>query len=311
MSFASDVKDEVSRIELEPKIRNARLSALIQFLAAIDLTSNGMVLRVKTTNANVAKTVAKDIQSGYGVPTQLAVIANPRFDGRSTYLVQVNQQVRTILSDLDLWTDNGLQAHPRQRFIESEQRVRAYLQGCFMAGGSMNAPSTANYHLEIAVSSPELGTFVIKQMARFNLQAKITTRRKATVVYLKASEQIADFLRCIGASQAVLDFEDVRIQRDFVNNFSRLDNCEIANEVKSMQVAKKQMEAVQLLQDHGLLDSLDEKQKEIAHLRLQHPEATLLELADFYQSNTGIRLSKSGIRHRLLKLMQQAARFQK
>jgi len=310
MSFASDVKDEVARQQLPARLANARLSAVVQLLAAIDMTRQGMALTIRTANANVARASVRDLQACYGVEPQLAAVKKPRFDKTSSYVITVSGQARAILQDLDLWTESGLQEHPRQRFIDSDERVRAYLQGCFMATGSLNAPTTANYHLEMTATNPALAEFIVRQMARFRLTAKVTVRRGQPVVYLKASEQIADFLRLIGASQAVLAFEDERIQRDFMNNFSRLDNCELANEYKSMQAARKQVEAVDRLRKLGLLEAMEDKQRDIAMLRLQHPEATLLELSEAYEAATGTKLSKSGIRHRLLKLMEMAARHQ-
>ena len=311
MSFASEVKDEVSRIDLPPKVKTARLAALVQLLASVELSSSGLKLSIKTGNANVARAVTRDLRTLYGISGQMVAVRSPRFYKANTYMLVVDEKTREILQDLDLWTDSGLQAHPHQKFIDSDERVRAYLQGCFMACGSLNAPKTANYHLEMTVSSDSLAEFIVRQMSRFHISGKITKRRHMPVVYLKASEQISDFLRCIGANQAVLAFEDVRIERDFYNNFSRLDNCEVANEVKSMQAARKQVEAVQLLKDRGILDALEEKQREIGYLRLQNPEANLLELSQAYQQKTGIKLSKSGIRHRLLKLTEAAAKYQK
>ena len=49
---------------------------------------------------------------------------------------------------------------------------------------------------------------------------------------MKAGEKIADFLRLCNASDALFEFEDSRIQRDFYNQITRLDNCEVANEMK-------------------------------------------------------------------------------
>ncbi len=72
-------------------------------------------------------------------------------------------------------------------------------------------------------------------MHRFHLPAKQIKRRNQEVVYIKASDKISDFLRCVGASEAVFTFEDSRIQRDFMNSLTRLDNCELANEMKSIR----------------------------------------------------------------------------
>ena len=71
-----------------------------------------------------------------------------------------------------------------------------------------NAPTKANYHLELAMNDEGLAKFVQKQMDKFNLPGKLIKRRNQVVVYLKASDKISDFLACIGAHQSKLEFED-------------------------------------------------------------------------------------------------------
>ena len=103
-----------------------------------------------------------------------------------------------------------------------------------------------------------------------------------------------------------MKFEDIRITRDFRNNLTRLDNCELANEVKTIAAARKQVEDILMLQELGMLEHLDEKFKEVAYLRLNCPEASLNELTEAYEEETGVTISKSGMKHRLKKLTDMA-----
>ena len=105
------------------------------------------------------------------------------------------------------------------------------------------------------------------------------------------------------ANNAVLDFEDIRIQRDFHNSLTRLDNCEVANVMKTMAAAKDQLEVIQRLIDNGEYEYLDSKLKVVAELRLAYPEASLNELCEKYEIETGKPISKSGMKHRLAKLI--------
>ena len=203
----------------------------------------------------------------------------------------------------------GIQTHPRMRFLANENMIRGYLSGCFLATGSINDPSNTSYHLEMTSQEEAHAEFIIRLLQKFHINAHMTVRRNQQVVYVKASEQITDFLRVIGASDAIFTFEDVRIQRDFVNSLSRLNNCEIANEAKSFGVAQKQAEAVRYLADSGHLAKLTDKDREIALLRLEYDDASLLELASIYEEKTGVVLSKSGIRHRFNKIMELADKY--
>ena len=106
-----------------------------------------------------------------------------------------------ILKDLEICTDKGLQTRPSAKMVRKDCCAQAYLAGAFLAGGSVNAPTTSNYHLEISTSEQELAEFLCRLMNRFYLPAKIIQRRAQHVVYLKASDKIADFLRMCKADQ--------------------------------------------------------------------------------------------------------------
>ena len=126
---------------------------------------------------------------------------------------------------LTVKTENANTAKRVFRFLKELYQVDTQL-GAFLAGGSVNSPSKSNYHLEISTQNVDLAKFIWKLMQRFDLPAKQIRRRNQEVVYLKASDKISDFLRCVGASDAVFTFEDSRIQRDFMNSLTRLDNCD-------------------------------------------------------------------------------------
>ncbi|MEG0981708.1 MAG: DNA-binding protein WhiA, partial [Erysipelotrichaceae bacterium] len=131
------------------------------------------------------------------------------------------------------------------------------------------------------------------------------------VVYLKASDKISDFLRCIGANEAIFTFEDSRIQRDFMNSLTRLDNCELANEMKSLAAGKKQVEDIEYIENYLGIDHLPEKLKDIAILRKENPESSLNELCEIYFEETKEVISKSGMKHRLSKIKELADTYRK
>ena len=82
-------------------------------------------------------------------------------------------------------------------------------------------------------------------------------------------------------------------------------------EVKTIAAATKQVEDILMLQELGMLDHMDEKFKEVAYLRLNCPEASLNELTEAYEEETGVTISKSGMKHRLKKLTDLAEDIRK
>ena len=311
MSFTTEVKSEIAANELHPCCMKAELSAVLQMCSTMNFTSDGVHLTIKTENPTTAKRIYKLVKERYDVTTRLSVIKKMKLKKNNIYVIRVENKAMEILKDLEIFTEKGLQAHPSSRMLRKECCARADLAGAFLAGGSVNSPNKANYHLEISTNNEGLAKFIQKLMNRFDLPAKYIKRRNQDVIYLKASDKIGDFLRYIGASDAVFTFEDSRIQRDFMNSLTRLDNCELANEMKSMAAGKKQLEDIQWIENYRGLEALPEKLQHAAYARKELPEASLLELCDYCADVYDETISKSGMKHRLAKLKEMADQYRK
>ena len=185
---------------------------------------------------------------------------------------------------------------------------RSYLRGAFLAGGSVNNPETSSYHLEIFSLYKEHSEALCELMNSFDLNAKTLERKKGYMTYLKEAEKITDFLIIIGANNAMLKFEDIRILRDMRNSVNRLVNCETANLNKTIGASVRQVENIKYIQGTVGLDVLPEKLREIAELRVAHKDVTLKELGEMVSSGP---ISKSGINHRLRKVDAIAEKIRK
>lgn len=303
MSFTQEVKHEIAQVELKDCCLKAETAALIQLCSSMVIRDQNLQLSIKTENATTAKRVFKLIKDRYNPEMELSALKKTNLRKNNIYILEIKTQTKDILSDLGLWDKQGFRSTPGKAIVKKECCSRAYLAGAFLAAGSINSPQKAKYHLEIVTLDEQHAHYIIELMDRFELNAKVTQRRSQYVIYLKASEKISDFLRMVQANNAVLDFEEIRIQRDFHNSLTRLDNCEVANEMKTMAASKEQMDVIQELKLSGKFEELDEKTQEMAELRLAYPEASLNELCEAYAFATGIVISKSGMKHRLAKLM--------
>ncbi len=303
MSFTGEIKGEISYNELKPCCKIAELSALIQLTASLVIKNGTMELEVRSENPTTAKRIMALLKDHFAVKTELSKAKKANLRKNNIYIIKVLSDAKAILEELGLYSETkGLLDYPMAFVINKDCCARAYLAGAFLAFGSCNSPNKPNYHLEISLSSLEHARFVIKLLKRFNIEAKITQRRGKSVVYIKKAETISDFLRCIGAHESLLNFENVRISRDFKNSLTRLDNCEIANEVKSLNAAKKQIENMELIFKNGKYDSLNPKLKAIIELRMKYQDASLSELCEIYYKVNGEKISKSGLKHRLNKI---------
>jgi hypothetical protein len=309
MSFTTDIKKEIAYNELKPCCAKSELSALIQLCSSLQIRDQKLIIAVKTENPTTAKRILQLLKAQYDVQTELSVIRKVKLKKNYIYNLRVINNAMNILIDLGIYNEKGLLEHPYASLVTRECCARAYLAGAFMATGSCNNPTTSNYHLEIVSITESHAKFIDKLMHRFYLSSKIIERRGKYVIYIKASEKIGDFLRCVGAQQYLLEFENVRINRDFKNSLTRLDNCDVANEIKSIKAAQKQILDIKKLQDSDRLEKLDNKLKDVAYLRLKYPEHSLKELCDEYKIEQAVIISKSGMKHRFVKLHDLAEKI--
>ena len=142
-------------------------------------------------------------------------------------------------------------------------------------------------------------------MTVLGIEAKIVSRKKHYVVYIKEGSQIVDFLALTEANVSLMNLENIRILKEMRNNVNRKVNCEAANINKTVSAAVKQIEDIRYIQDQIGLDHLPEGLEEIAALRLEYPEATLKELGTMLTPSVG----KSGVNHRLRKISDIACKL--
>lgn len=300
-SYASDVKKELTHLEVHPEHARSELSALIRMNGTLSLINHHFVLNVQTENPAIARRIYSLIHQLYTVESDLVVRRKMKLKKNNQYIVRLRQHVNEILADLRIIKPDGFQilTDIPEAVWESKQRARSYLRGAFLAGGSVNNPETSRYHLEIYSLYEDQSEGLLKLMNEFNLNARSTQRRSGYIVYLKEAEKISEFLQVIGATNSMLKFEDIRIVRDMRNSVNRLVNCENANINKTIKAATKQIENIQFYKENYGLNSLPDKLREIAEIRLANPEVSLTELSKMLPSGP---ISKSGINHRLRKL---------
>lgn len=299
MSFTSEVKNEVSKLDFTEAENIAELSALITTTAEIDKT-----IKITTENASVARKIFYIIKQIFDINVKITVRKGFNFQKKYLYILEITKNVDNILETL------GIENNITSKYIyDDEETLRAYLRGIFLGCGSINDPKKSRYHLEFLVSTKEKANQINELLNKYNLGSKILQRESRYMVYIKGSEKISDFLRLISASNALLYYEDIRIYRDHKNMTNRLNNCEQANVEKMIQSAQNEVKIIERLKEKDMFDLLDEKDKLIATYRLKYPESSLQELSEIISIETSTKLTKSGIYHRLRKIKELAQKI--
>ncbi|SDZ34780.1 hypothetical protein SAMN05421736_11098 [Evansella caseinilytica] len=307
MSFASMTKKELTQLEMAHCCSRAELAALIRMNGSISIRNMAVSLDIQTENAAIARRIYTLIKKLFDIHIELLVRKKMRLKKNNVYVVRMTKESRTILEDLKI-VDKAFSftREISQSLIKKECCKRAYLRGAFLAAGSVNNPDTSSYHLEIFSLYEEHNRSLCELMNYFHLNAKMLERKKGFILYLKEGEKISEFLNIIGAHQALLRFEDVRIMKDMRNSVNRLVNCETANLNKTVGAALRQVENIRYIKEEVGLHVLPEKLREIAELRIEHRDVTLKELGEMVKSG---KVSKSGVNHRLRKIDEFASKL--
>lgn len=306
MSFASETKKELVQIQSDYCCAKAELSALIRMNGVISLSNKGLVLDFATENAAIARRTLQLIKQLFDTEVDLLSRKKMQLKKNNVYIIRIKKNAREIATELGIMSESvGFVLGIAKDLVEYDCCKRAYMRGAFLAGGSVNNPETSSYHFEICTLDQELAEDLKDLLNVFQLNSRVLQRKKGYIIYIKEAEKISDFLRAIEAYNAVLNFEDVRIFRDIRNSENRLNNCEIANETKTIAAAQRQIENIELIDLVYGIDSLPERLQHVAKLRLEFPEENLTYLSDI-SNERGLKLTKSGINHRMRKLAEMA-----
>ena len=307
MSFASETKKELTNLEIKPCCTQAELSALIRMNGSMSFSNRKLIVDIQTENAAIARRIYTLIKKSYDVPVEQLVRKKMRLKKNNVYIVRLSQRAKEILEDMKILGEGFTFIHDiASDLVKKKCCKRSYLRGAFLAGGSVNNPETSSYHLEIASLYKEHNDSLCELMNKFGLNSKTLERKKGYITYLKEAEKITEYLNIIGAVNALLRFEDVRIVRDMRNSVNRLVNCETANLNKTIGASIRQVENIRYINETVGLHILPEKLREIAELRLHYTDVTLKELGEMVSGGT---ISKSGINHRLRKIDEIAEKL--
>lgn len=312
MSFSADTKNELTHLEPDKKCcMLAEIAGFLRMCGSIHLAGGGkMDIKLSTENPAIARLFIKLIKSYFGAKVDLSI-------GEAAVMKRGHSYDLTITSDMNaeqILRETGiLRVKEGSNYISDgihsdliKKRCckKACLRGIFLGSGVISNPGKG-YHLELVCESEYMANDVKKLVNSFGLKSRISKRKNQFVVYLKEGEQIIDFLNILGAHGQLLQYENVRIVREMRNKANRINNCESANVDKTVNTAGRQIETIQFIERTRGLSSLPDKLIQTAKLRLEHPEATLAELAEMMDPP----LKKSGINHRLKKLDEIATRI--
>ena len=306
MTFSTRLKEEICSSQIERLAMFSELSAIIRY----DATIKENMITLVFENASVARRVFKDIKSCFNYSPHIIVRNQKRLRAKQIYILEIHEKAKEILERLNIYK-NHQKIKMKREYLTDPDEMIAYVRGTFLVTGSISDPSTGGYHLEYVFSDLEDAEFMCSLLQEMKFDSKITERNNRYLVYLKSSEEISDMIRMFGASNSLFYFEDVRIYRDHKNMVNRLNNCEIANQEKTTKTGMDQLALIKYLEEHDLINLLDEKTQIVLQYRKKYPESSYQELADIITMETGYHIGKSGVNHHFIKMKKLKTQHEK
>ena len=275
MSFSTEIKKELSEINNLAKKEEVKYE-LMGYLLSNNISEEKKCIKYSTENEYNINRFAKIIKNmniiDFSIDIQGKVYS---IIFKKKYLENIEFEEIKEIKNLDY--------------------IKAVIRGIYLGAGSINNPEK-KYHLEMELSKSQLVDDFVEILDKYDIHVKKTNK----IIYIKDGEQISKFLVFIGAIKSVIRFEEIRVQRSMNNKINRLVNCESANLTKVINASVEQIEAIKKIKENGYYEKMNESLKEIAEIRLEHPEYSLSELG----KNLKKPISKSGVNYRLKRIVE-------
>ncbi len=287
MSFSADCKTELARVRADRACcREAELRAFTASAASYVLKGRGSVSLVyRVGSIPAAKRIFLLLKSCFNVVAALEYSVTPQFGGRRVCVLRLTEADTRRLMRLPRGPIHTVPA----RTLNRRCCFWAYLRGVFMASGHMTDPRK-NYHLTMAFSGAALAGRCRTLLAERGITASVSGED----LKIDRGDDIASLLSMLGATATMFQFENLMAGREAKRKANRMLNCDRANLIRQSGAT---VGLISLIQEHGTSE-LPEDLKAAAQLRLEHPEASVAELASLAEPP----VTKSGMYHRLERL---------
>lgn len=296
MTYTTRIKEEIVKNDINSAEILCELSGFIRFAAII---KENIIITLE--NASVTRRIYKNIKETFNIQPKITIRNQKRFRVKQIYILEINDKVDYILKYLNV-LDNNKKILPNEFFLTNYEEKIAYLRGVFLATGTINDPASSGYHLEIVTDLNREAVYITNLFKEIGITAKHIKRNSKYMVYIKNAEVISEIIRMFKATTSYFYFEDIRIYRDHKNMVNRLNNCEIANQEKSINTGLKQLEDIKYLKENDLYSLLEDTTKLVLEYREKYPETSLKELADIITMETDYAIGKSGVNHHFIKV---------
>lgn len=182
----------------------------------------------------------------------------------------------------------------REKKYINIDKLKYILSSMFISSGYISSPEKA-YNLEILNYTKDSNkeNMMAKIFKVLDIEINIYKDEKIEKIYIRKGDEIANVLAIMSSSASYLKFEEERVIKYENQKFNRAINFEMSNMKKTIEAAKKQKEAIDIIKDSKY--KIGEELEKIANERIKHLDFSLKELSNHLgisRSTLNIRLKK-------------------
>ena len=183
----------------------------------------------------------------------------------------------------------------------SPEFVRNFLKGVYLSCGYLSDPGKT-YRIELHCANPDIVRLILLMFNTNEIESSLSVRDNKRVIRMRSGDSIATFLALIGATNSYLEFENIRISRDFKGGINRAVNCDLGNSRRQAEAGARRTDLFEKLLSSPESSKLPKELRDAAQVHIDNPGASIAELGRMMDPP----ISKSGMNHRLIKLEELA-----
>lgn len=181
MTFSTEIKNEISKLEYTKLEAISELSAIVRNSSDIY-----PYIKVITENNAIARRIYKMFKDLYDITPTITIRQRYSFNKGINYILEIKKKNKEILNDLSIIDSDNNLCIPKTYLINDEELLRAYLRGLFIVSGSINDPKTSRYHLEFIINDKEYANYVSGLLNSYKLNSKVIKREKIYGIYKRS-----------------------------------------------------------------------------------------------------------------------------
>ncbi|MCF0227237.1 MAG: DNA-binding protein WhiA [Malacoplasma sp.] len=300
-TFSEKIKQEITHLEYNDLDLESLVFAFLINRLKINLTNEKQEWILESNFSFIARFIGDSIRRLFNVAVHYSYSAINKFNNMRTYRIMIDDPNFVNVVE----KANHFYELMNTKIQQQDQMVkRAFLSGAFLSGGSVGGIDKSIYHLEIRSSKADYLRILQKILMDFKLSPTILKRKYGYVLYIKRSFEISDFLKLIGAMNAMFELEDKIATRDYNNNLHRMNNLDMANMEKTARSGTEQIAMIKKVIKTDKFKKTPLKFQYFCQLRLKFPTLSLSGLQEKYYNIYKIKVTRTGLNHYVIKLKE-------